>query len=162
MSLLWSVFLLLSLSFPRLNGYLSGVFCLFAAPHDLADNMADSLCNIYVLISDARFRRIKGLARIHQHCLSITLGIAHHTFSLLSRSTDIRVYRLFRGAVLLHFPSQYFGASTTFGIAHHTFSLLLNSLDTRVYCLFRAAVLLHFPSVRPPLSASHITHFPCF
>src|SRR6266576_464307 len=29
----------------------------------------------YVLISDTRFRRIKGLARIHHHLLSITLGI---------------------------------------------------------------------------------------
>lgn len=30
----------------------------------LAHIEADSLCNIYVLIADTRFRRIKGLARI--------------------------------------------------------------------------------------------------
>src|SRR6266576_3385765 len=61
----------------------------------------------YVLLSDARFRRIEGLARIHHHHLSITLGIARHPFSLLL-SSDFRVYYLFRGArLLLHSPSQY-------------------------------------------------------
>jgi hypothetical protein len=55
---------LLSLSFILLNGYLC---CLFAAPHGLTDNTANRLCNIYVLISDTRFRCIKGLTRIHYH-----------------------------------------------------------------------------------------------
>ena len=64
-----SIFSILSLSFYLLNGYLAVLylFCLFAAPQRLSDNTADSLCNIYVLISDTRFRRIKGLARIHHH-----------------------------------------------------------------------------------------------
>jgi hypothetical protein len=66
-----------------------------------ADNTADSLCNIYVLISDTRFRRIKGLARIHHHHLSITLGIAHHPFSLLLSSLDLReFYCLFMGSTI--------------------------------------------------------------
>jgi hypothetical protein len=63
----------LGLSFPQLNGYLCGAFCLFAVLHGLIDKVADTFCNIYVLISDTRFRRIKGLARIHHHLLSITL-----------------------------------------------------------------------------------------
>ena len=46
---------------------LLSVFHLFAAPHGLPDKTANSLCNIYVLISDTRFRHIKGLSRIYHH-----------------------------------------------------------------------------------------------
>jgi len=69
----------------------------YLLPHGPADNTADLLCNIYVLISDTRFRRIKGLARIHHHLLSITLGIAHHPFSLLLSLLDLRVLLFIHG-----------------------------------------------------------------
>ncbi len=40
----------------------------------------------YVLISDTRFRRIKGLTRIHHHLLSITLGIVSAALTLWAAS----------------------------------------------------------------------------
>jgi len=54
---------------------------------------------VYVLVSDTRFRRIKGLARIHHHLLSITLGIVHHPFSLLLSWPDLRAYSRGQGFV---------------------------------------------------------------
>jgi hypothetical protein len=96
---------------------LLSVFCLFAAPHGLADNTANTLCNIYVLISDTLFRRIKGLARIHHH-LSITLGIAHHpfipAFELVASLAPTRCPRAAFFVSCLPPPSP-----DTYGSSHH-------------------------------------------
>jgi hypothetical protein len=55
-----------SLTFPHLNGYLAVPYHCSAyllLCNSLADNMADSLCNVYVLISDTRFTRACGAQR---------------------------------------------------------------------------------------------------